>query len=258
MIDAWRRLVPRQSDLAFAIGEGALVHLELDDHMVQWAFVGDHDRDPDYRASLELIEPGATVIDVGANIGLWSLLAARRVGRGAVHAFEPAPTTFARLQRNLDLNGTGNVIVNQLAVDRQAGTATFHTAVDSNSGGAGYLQRPGAPTAITVECTTIDDYCRVHGIERVGVLKLDIEGAEWLALQGAEALLTGAEPPAIFMELDGDLTAQLGWEPGDVLDWLGDRGFRFFNATDGGSLVETGSSGRASRDVIALHESSVR
>ena len=251
LINTWRRCVPSHSALAFEIGAGAFVHLELDDYMVQWAFVGDHDRDLDYRASLELIEPAATVIDVGANIGLWSLVAARRAG--CVHAFEPAPSTFARLRRNLDLNGMPNVVANRLAVDREGGTTSFYEAIESNSGGAGYLRRPGAPVEVTVERVTLDDYCRSRGIERVGVLKLDIEGAEWLALQGAEELLGGAAPPAIFMELDGELTRQFGWEPVDVLAWLRERDYRTWHAEPGGRLTDVAPG--VGRDVIALHAS---
>ncbi len=223
--------------------------------MVQWAFVGDHNRDAGYQASFDLIEPGSVVIDVGANIGLWSLQACRRAGSGSVHAFEPAPSTFPRLERNLQLNQVDNVIANRLAVDRESGTTTFHEAAVTNSGGAGYLRRPGALTPVTVERTTIDDYCRMRELKAVSLIKLDIEGAEWLALQGAVGLLRAASPPSIFMELDGNLTRQFGWEPIDVVNWLDELGYRTLNVGPEGTLVPSNAGDRTSRDIFAVHES---
>src|SRR5262249_36986176 len=91
------------------------------------------------RVFTALLSPGLTVLDVGANVGQSALLAAGRVGEaGTVHAFEPTPDVAAGLRRNVELNGFGNTVVNQLAVSDTAGEATL------------YFLEPGDPGENTI------------------------------------------------------------------------------------------------------------
>ena len=79
------------------------------------------------RAFAALLAPGMTVMDIGANVGQFTLVAARRVGpSGRLHAFEPTPELAAHILRNLELNGLENVAVNAVAVSDVAGRATLH------------------------------------------------------------------------------------------------------------------------------------
>ena len=111
------------------------------------------------------LKPGMCVLNVGANSGLYSLIAAKIIGpRGCVHAFEPATLNFDRLNRNVKLNGFENVIINQMAVSDFNGSLAVlpdpaHPKLDSHY----FVQRviDGKPTEGFIElitCTTLDNY----------------------------------------------------------------------------------------------------
>ena len=102
--------------------------------------------DLDKRVFLRLVREGDVVFDVGANLGLYTLLFSHRTGRtGQVHAFEPAPPTFQALLCNLDREGRfRNVVANGVAVGAAAGTASLYLPGDDH-GQASLTGRPGAP-----------------------------------------------------------------------------------------------------------------
>jgi FkbM family methyltransferase len=134
----------------------------------------------------ELVRPGMTVVDVGANIGYYTLLASHLVGaQGRVYAFEPDARNFAYLERNIRANECTNVTAVNAAAAKSCGTATF--VVDAQ-GAEGWLAPDGSSqsaTAVVVETTSLDAYfSQVEGV-RIDVIKMDIEGAEQSALEGA-------------------------------------------------------------------------
>jgi len=135
----------------------------------------------DYTNGGQRISPGDTVIDVGANVGCFSVLASRMVGpTGRVIAIEPEEACFRQLRKNIELNGAANVIPLRTAIGAAEGTATLHitsTALFSsiyattNIGSADdKLQE--------VPITTLDLLMQSHGVQHCHYLKLDCEGAE--------------------------------------------------------------------------------
>ncbi len=128
-----------------------------------------------------VLEPGMTLVDVGANGGYYSLIAARLVGiQGRVHAFEPAAGPFQRLQRNLGLNRFDNVIINRTAVAAILGRATMYpSAVESNDG-LGSLRRGHGrlPVGEEVSVITLDHYAEALPDKRIDLVKVDVEGAK--------------------------------------------------------------------------------
>ncbi|HLM66817.1 MAG TPA: FkbM family methyltransferase, partial [Longimicrobium sp.] len=134
------------------------------------------------------IRPGGTVLDVGANVGYYTLLASVLAGdAGRVHAFEPEPRNAEFLRRHAAINRRANVTVRQAAVSDRAGTARF----DFGSGsGTGRLAHAGA---IEVRTLRLDDYCTEHGLAPTAV-KIDVEGAEVAVLEGARGMLERYRP----------------------------------------------------------------
>lgn len=88
--------------VCFDIGNDTYIEGSLDDWVIAWTFMRGHEADAPFQRSLELAQPGNLVFDVGANVGVWSLLAAKRGAR--VHAFEPVPALVERLRRHAQLN----------------------------------------------------------------------------------------------------------------------------------------------------------
>lgn len=150
--------------------------------------------EPEVQATLAThLKPGDTFYDVGANVGLFTLIGARKVGEsGRVVAFEPAPSTARLLQANLDLNGFAHVTVEQKAVADTPGTARFVVPHENQQGRLPQFERAFGPEgdAIEVEVTTLDAVI-AEGAPPPTFIKMDIEGAEVAALAGmAETLRT--------------------------------------------------------------------
>lgn len=158
-------------------------------------FGGDHEGDQK-RLLLELIGPGMVVIEVGANIGDYTLAFADKCGpAGRVVAFEPSPETFAILCKNIELNGYRNVVPVNKAVSNAAGDASLFE--DSESSGNTSLFRgvvPSPTSGIEVQATTLDDYVRSNGIGRLDFIKTDAQGSEYLILSGAANCLRRFRP----------------------------------------------------------------
>jgi FkbM family methyltransferase len=141
------------------------------------------------------LRPGDGVLDVGANVGHYTLVAASAVGpRGHVWAFEPAPRPFAALTANVRLNGLRNVILEQVACGEHDGAATLHLDA-ANAGGhslaADNVERPGG----AVPLLRLDTWlARTPSAAPVRLLKTDAQGAELAVLRGAEGLLRSRRP----------------------------------------------------------------
>jgi len=163
---------------------------------------------PVQAALAEHVRPGSVVVDIGANVGFFTVLAARLVGpEGRVIAFEPVPTNARYVRRNAALNGFHQVTVIERAVADRGGTAELVLA--AYAGGAALRSAgppPDATTSIVVDVTTLDEAVARGEIPPPDVVKIDVEGAEAAVLRGmAETMRT--HRPVIICEVDdGDPT----------------------------------------------------
>lgn len=136
----------------------------------------------DYFRGGQSLQPGDTIIDVGANIGCFSLLAAQRVGpTGRVIALEPEAATFAQLQRNIALNGAANVVARRVAIGEHVGPVALYTSRASSLFSSVYKPAASDPApagAQPVQMITLSELMQDESITRCHYLKLDCEGAE--------------------------------------------------------------------------------
>lgn len=165
------------------------------------------------RAMLATLRPDDILYDIGANIGLLALHAAREC---QTVAFEPDPAFFARLQRNLQLNPSIYVDLLPVAISDTDGTATLFTdGVEGNS--PSLVHQRGEEDAVEVRVETLDALAR-GALPTPTVLKLDTEGAEVLALRGAKRLLRGPTAPrALFLEVHDSFLPAFGSSSEEVL-----------------------------------------
>ena len=145
-------------------------------------------------------EPGMTVLDVGANIGFHALRAAKEVGEtGTVYAFEPDPFNSATLQHNAMLNHLSNVQVVRKAVGAETGKIQLWVSSYHSGDHRVYCPpRDSRRRPITVDVVTLDDFLDEN--QPVDIIKMDIQGAEGLALRGMQKLLNRNSNLLLFME----------------------------------------------------------
>lgn len=177
----------------------------------------------DSREFIRLLKTDSVVLDIGSYFGYYAILACRYAGPGvSVYAFEPFPKSFEMLKENKRLNGFDQMICVNLAVADQPGEWAFRVAPMANLGSGGLTSGPGH--AHRVSATTVDDFVGQKGLNRVDVIKLDVEGAEVRALAGAEKTLRRFRP-VMMVELDPGKLKLLGETARRLIQVIGDLGY---------------------------------
>lgn len=161
------------------------------------------------RHFVRLVRPGDCVLDVGANVGYFTLVAALLAGpAGEVHAFEPSPQVLPQLQSNAALNPQLPIVVHAQAVVDRCGTTSFHTAPAERTGYSSIRPLdPECGTALTVPTVSLDSV--LPSLPSVRLVKIDVEGAETLVLQGMVQLIA-RDQPFIITEIDDSFLRALG------------------------------------------------
>lgn len=153
------------------------------------------------------------VVDGGAHIGIYSLLAARRVGSdGCVLAFEPDPQNFRALVANLKRNRCTGVIAQDKAISNAAGKIVFYQNPSTFSSSLVHRQSVGRTRAIELAATTLDAELEGRPLRSL-VVKLDIEGAEPLALEGMQKTVARCEELTLLLEVNPAALRDAGFSP---------------------------------------------
>ena len=177
-----------------------------------------------------VVRSGMTVIDVGANVGTYTLIAASQVGPGGtVWSFEPAPRTFEICKLNVDLNGLQeHARLIRAAVSDRAGHEKLR--LFEITGHSTLFSAHDDPNAIEVETVTLDESIAPGG--RVDVVKIDAEGAEPSILRGMRRVIEDNPPIRIFMEFAPQLLKRAGVEPEDFVEEIERMGFEIARVDD--------------------------
>ncbi len=193
------------------------------------AFLGSYEREEtDYL--VPLIRPDDVCFDVGANAGYYTTLMAQSARLGSVHAFEPDPVCGALLQLNVRINRLENVVLNPVVLGATPGRVQFVRATDSGFNSLRDTGRRPVSGTFQVTMNTMDAYAESSGIRRVDVLKIDVEGAEGLVIEGARRLLEDAstQPRLILLELFEPNQRPFGSKIEDIVTRLGRCGYEPF------------------------------
>lgn len=204
------------------------------------AAVGRYVRDDNYETDVtavfrHVLRPGSNVLDLGANIGYFTMLSAELVGpTGSVIAVEPNPTNARLIEASRRANGFSQVTVIQVAAGPAPGLLVLHRAHSNGTTSA----PPDEVTALfdseTVGCVRADTL--VPEGRRIDLIKVDVEGAEYLALSGCSGIIE-RDRPAIVTEFSPSLMPGISGISGRAyLDWLIGRGYRLRIVMPDGSL----------------------
>jgi FkbM family methyltransferase len=223
----YRRWVPR--DELFVNAHGHKLFLDPGDMGMARAFLlsGGEWEETETRLFSSFVKKGMTVVDVGANVGYYTLLAARLVGEnGKVFAFEPGPDNLALLKQNVKENGYKNVVLVQKAVSDK--TATARLLIDrSSSGGHSLSAFRDSADFVDVETVSLDEYFAGRS-ERIDVLKIDAEGAEMAILNGMHRLLERNPDVTLLTEFFPRAIRAFGYPPEEYVRRLGAYGFEIY------------------------------
>jgi FkbM family methyltransferase len=174
-----------------------------------------------------------TVVDIGANVGIIALRLAQDIGanRTTVYAIEPSRKTFAVLEDNLALNPTLDIKPLRLAISDHDGTVSL----TSDGGTGNHLVSVGSTQSERVKASTFSTMKRNEHIDRIDGIKIDVEGAELLVLQGARDVLL-RDRPIIMIEIQDEWTQRFGYHAIDVFTYLVDTGYTC--QTENGKIVK--------------------
>jgi FkbM family methyltransferase len=193
----------------------------------------------------DFLQPGAVMVDVGANIGYFTLLAARRVGpTGRVVSIEAHPRLVEILRRNVALNGhLGTTTVHHMAAWSGPETVRIHMrkhfAANSSIGSIGDITHlADTEEVVDVEAKDLDS--ELGDLERIDLMKIDIEGSEVQALRGLAKTLDRNPEVTIMFEWSPAQIDMVGDDPAELLKLLEERGFTFRSMEDDLNPITTG------------------
>jgi len=180
----------------------------------------------------EKIEMGNIVVDVGANIGLHTLNMAKIVGNtGQVFAFEPDPSNFEILKKNVKINNYKNIILEQKAVGDKHGRTTLYQS-DHPGKHRIFPQTEQAKSQVQVELTNLDNYFDSDMIDKINFIKIDVEGLEFSVLKGMKNILKNSKKIKILFEFMPENTMEAGFTPIELLNYLTSNNFKLYCMDD--------------------------
>jgi len=244
----WQQRMLRRSVIA-RIDDGYLMHVDAQSFIERDLMLfGAFERElHDFIGST--LRKGAVFLDVGANVGCYSLQAASLVGpTGRVVSFEPSPLVFERLRQNVDLNGFTNTSLCSCALGGasarrllylEAGNEGYSNAIASLHPSVWHGRRD---TSREIEVRTMDEWFQESGLSRLDLVKIDVEGAEFEVLEGARQTLA-THQPTIAMEVCDHTYAAAGRQPAMLSGFFDALGYRTERLDKNGDLVDWAGSG---------------
>lgn len=189
------------------------------------------------RLLMRLWKPGDVFVDIGANIGVFSLMAAKRLGDdGMVHAFEPVSQSFERLKANLALNPHLRIVAHRVGLSDHGGTATIYVPLHNNLGMASLHPFDDPAKTESIALSTLDEQVAVLGLARIDIVKIDVEGHELSVLKGGRQSLERFRP-VVASELAVNHLRRAGVSPEAVVAFMSELGYRWLGIDDHGRFV---------------------
>lgn len=248
LIYVWRRAMRRLSTFWIPASRRTVVHSRINDYSLLVLANEDVGRSIHFGRDYESAETKyldrfmtktSVCVDVGANIGYFTLLMGKKAIQGKVYAFEPIPLNTSLLRASVELNGFENIEIIECAVGAADGDVTFSQSTDSAYSSIRDTERKPVERLIRVPMTTLDTFTRRRDIQSIDVLKIDVEGAEGLVLEGAQSLLGDPErkPKLVLMELFDPNLVPFNTRASAIVDTMRGFGYTPFFVGETANLV---------------------
>lgn len=234
--------------------DGTSVRLRMGDDFSRLLYITGCYEPNEFWFLSQVLQPGMTVVDAGANVGLYAVFCGRRVGPdGAVWAFEPSPREFAGLVDTVARNQAGVVRPVPVALSDRDGVAELRVAEAGHSGQStlgGFAYPVGLAGTEAVPVRTLDTFVRTVGVARVDVVKMDVEGTELALIRGGREVIARDRPVILFEANDRALELQ-GASTAALLAELTGLGYELYTLADDGLFRP--AAGRVSDNMVAAH-----
>lgn len=220
------------------LGNDLKINLYMDSVLSKIIYDGFEQEELNFVKSI--LKSGDVFIDIGANIGLFSLIASQCVGKGGkVIAFEPAPTTFNRLLENEDLNNIKNIDSRNIGLSDELGELNFY--ISDNGFDAWNSFAPSADNKlqkkITVSVSTLDYELQHIDKAKIKLVKIDVEGWEKFVLKGGEIFFKNYSP-LIMVEFTDENTFNAGYSVHEIYDAMVNYGYEWHTIKNGELIKE--------------------
>lgn len=205
---------------------GARMQLDLADYVQRNIYMGSFEVEETQWVK-NLLRRGMTFVDVGANIGYYSALGAHLVGpTGRVIAFEPNPSAFESLRFWIEVNSVSHAECFQTAMTNEPGKLTLYVPPPSeHHNNANLISGSEGATSVIIPAQTLDSTLDRLAVDKVDLMKIDVEGYELRVVQGAERSIRAGRIRAILAEFHPVTLGRAGTSPEALMGWLLERGF---------------------------------
>jgi len=221
-------------DKRFRLKDGRIFQGDLNDLLFRTLYLyGDYEPLASKALSC-LVKPGDTVVDVGANVGVVSTLLGRLVSpTGQVYSFEPVPPVFEKLKLTINLNGLDSIIkAFNLAVSQDNETQATMYVPQLHSHACSSFKVDNPELAIPCICPAVSLNNASFIKQLPALVKVDVEGAELLVLQGAEKWCLDERPPIWMLEINRIADTRFNYQPEDLVDHFATYDYRQFFWSD--------------------------
>jgi FkbM family methyltransferase len=190
----------------------------------------------------KFLAPAKEAFDLGANLGVWTVLMSKANPRARVHSFEPNPATWSLLEKNINWNKCLNVSLNRAAVSDTARQLAFQVPARASIFGRVVPAEKGVDeegrfsnsNMFLVPAVRLSEYCATHLIEEIDFLKIDVEGHELAALKGLSHLFSQRRVKAIYIETIKENHDRMGTRLSELLEFIHDCGYDFYSLSKSG------------------------
>lgn len=237
--ESWNRLFDENNFFEFNLDNNVIIKLYKDSVLSRLIYDGFEKEETDYLTSI--LSEGDTFIDVGANIGLFSLIASKIVGNnGLVICFEPSPITFNRLVENVKLNNLKNIDLRNIGLSNVKDELTFYMSDNGYDAWNSFAPSEDnkLENSIQVLVSTLDAELQNVEKSKIKLIKIDVEGWEKFVLKGGSEFFANYSP-IVMVEFTEENTFNAGYAVHELYDIMKDLGYEWYTINKGELILET-------------------
>ncbi len=235
---SWNSLFNEYGFFEFNLNNDVKINLYKDSVLSRLIYDGFEKEETEYLA--KTLKRGDIFVDIGSNIGLFSLLASKIVGiEGRILSFEPAPLTFSRLNENVKLNNLKNIDIRNIGLSNKKGELTFYVSNNGYDAWNSFApsQDNKLESSIQVPVSTLDAELKDIDKSKIKLVKIDVEGWEKFVLFGGEDFFVNYNP-VVMLEFTEENTFNAGYAVYEIYDIMQDFGYIWYRINKGKLVKE--------------------